>query len=178
MTPTRGTVPTSQLSTGTRDSVAKMRVARVHSAKRGTVPPRVLSTAGGFSYIEVLIAVAVLAVALVPAIEALNISGQSSALYSARVAQHHRLVARMETLLAASYSALAAEASTPGSPTASAVYSDPGGTASRRLVYITAYDGDNADADNDPFTGTDANLLWLRVEIENSVVGLEALTSP
>ncbi len=49
------------------------------------------------------------------------------------------------------------------------------GSVDRRLVFIANYDGDNADTDNDPFTGTDPGLLWVRVEIEGSVAALQAL---
>ena len=43
------------------------------------------------------------------------------------------------------------------------------------LVYLSLYDGDNADADDDPFTGTDADLLWIRVEIDGSVLSLQTV---
>ncbi len=47
--------------------------------------------------------------------------------------------------------------------------------ADRRLVFISRYDGDNADTDDNPFTGTEADLLWLRVEIEGTASALQAL---
>lgn len=124
-----------------------------------------------------MIALAVLAVALVPAIDALTTPLGAAALHEARTAQRFLLAGKMAELLAEPYGALSAEASTPGSPTASTAYSDTAGTPNRRLVYITAWDADNADADNDPFTGTDANILWLRVEIEGEAFALEALTA-
>jgi len=34
---------------------------------------------------------------------------------------------------------------------------------------LSAYDADNSDGDDDPFTGTDEGLLWVRVAIEGSV---------
>jgi hypothetical protein len=32
-------------------------------------------------------------------------------------------------------------------------------------------------ADNDPFTGTDAGLLWIRIELEGTGYAIETLTS-
>ena len=40
---------------------------------------------------------------------------------------------------------------------------------------LSLYDGDNLDADNDPFTGTEADLLWIRLDIEDSVHTLETI---
>ena len=51
------------------------------------------------------------------------------------------------------------------------------GDASRRLVYVAGYDGDDADGDGDPFTGADDGLLWVEVEIENTSVAVACLTS-
>lgn len=147
------------------------------AARKSRNAPKHCCTAG-FSYVEVMVATVVLAVALVPAIEALSTAPQSAEVHRQHLRQHYRLVDTMETLLSESFSALEAEASTPGSPTASAVYSDVVSTPARRLVYISAYDGDNADSDDDPFTGTDDRLLWIRVEIENSALALEALATP
>ena len=42
-------------------------------------------------------------------------------------------------------------------------------------MYVTGYDGDNLDGDNDPFTGADPGLLWIRVEIENTRFAYQAL---
>ena len=54
-------------------------------------------------------------------------------------------------------------------------YSELAGSPGRLLVYLSNYDGDNADADGDPFTGTEPDLLWIRVEIEDSVHALETV---
>ena len=54
-------------------------------------------------------------------------------------------------------------------------YSDAAGTESRRLVFLARYDGDDGDGDKDPFTGTDAGLLWVRVTIEDSPRSLETV---
>ena len=42
---------------------------------------------------------------------------------------------------------------------------------------MSRYDGDNADGDDDPLTGTDDGLLHVRVEIEDTVYVFETLTS-
>ena len=55
-------------------------------------------------------------------------------------------------------------------------YSDVSGSTDRRLVYIAKYDADNADADDDGFTGVDDEILWVRVEIENTPFEFETLT--
>ena len=62
------------------------------------------------------------------------------------------------------------------SPTApSPAYSDAAGTPDRRRVFLSRYDGDDDPADGDPFTGVDAGLLWIRVEIEGTNLSLERL---
>ena len=62
-----------------------------------------------------------------------------------------------------------------GSPVAETSYSASPGTPGRLVVYLSTWDGDNADADDDPFTGTDVGLLWIRVEVEGSVHDLHTL---
>jgi hypothetical protein len=46
-----------------------------------------------------------------------------------------------------------------------------------RQVYLSRYDGDNADGNGNVFDGTDEGLLWVRVEIEESGLAIERLTS-
>ena len=60
-------------------------------------------------------------------------------------------------------------------PTTPSVYSDPSGSTDRRLVFASFYDADNADSDNDPFTGTEPDLLWIRVEMAGTVDVVESL---
>ena len=54
---------------------------------------------------------------------------------------------------------------------------DPGVPPGRLLVYLSLYDGDNADADDNPFTGTDPDLLWIRIDVEDTVHTLETITA-
>jgi hypothetical protein len=44
-------------------------------------------------------------------------------------------------------------------------------------VFLSRYDGDNADTDNDHFTGTDDGLLWLQVRIAGTGASIESLVS-
>ena len=132
----------------------------------------------GFSYIEILIATFLIAVTLVPAINSLQTGLQSTGIHRTHVENHLSLVSKMEAVLAQTMTALDTEAQLIGNPnTPSSTYSDAVGTPNRRLVYLSRYDGDNLDGDNDPFTGKDAGLVWVRVEIEGTSDSLQTLTS-
>ncbi|MCH9672344.1 MAG: hypothetical protein K0U93_12930, partial [Gammaproteobacteria bacterium] len=54
-------------------------------------------------------------------------------------------------------------------------FSDAAGASPRRLVYVSRYDGDNADGDSDPFTGTDPELIWVQVSIEGAGQSIQTL---
>lgn len=116
-----------------------------------------------------------LTVLLVPAIRALQTSVTGAEVHAELADNHFRLTSRMEELLAEPFGDLEAAALAAGSPTVATVYSDGAGPPGRLVVYLSAYDGDNADADNDPFTGTDSGLLWIRVEAENTVHDLQTV---
>lgn len=126
----------------------------------------------GFSYVEVLAAVVIIAVSVIPATDALRNAMKVAESDGEATVNHYRLISKMEEVLADSFSTVSARAA--GTSTATS-YSDAGGSAGRRVVLIAPYDGDNADADDDPFTGTDAGLLWVRVEIEGTATALQAL---
>jgi type II secretory pathway pseudopilin PulG len=133
----------------------------------------------GLTYVEVLIATALIAVTLVPAIEALKPAIQGMSIHETQVVQHYELTALLENILATPFSELDAEAVAINDPAVASVnYSDPAGQANRRLVYLSRYDADNADGNGDFFdTGVDAGLLWVRVEIEGTSQAIESLTS-
>ena len=131
----------------------------------------------GFSYIEVLIATAIIAVSLVPMLKALQTSQAGSGIFVDTVETHYHLQAKLEEMLAEPMPLLEAAALDAGSETVLTSYSEPVSTDRRRLVYLSRYDGDNADADDDPFTGTDSGLLWVRVEIENTALSVESLVT-
>jgi type II secretory pathway pseudopilin PulG len=125
--------------------------------------------------VEVLVAMALLAVLLVPTMRALQTGIVGADVHSDIAASHFRLTSRLEELLAEPFVDLSDAAIAAGAPTTATSLSDVAGPPGRLLVYLSLYDGDNADADSDPFTGTDADLLWIRVDIEDTVHTLETI---
>ena len=143
----------------------------------GEGPGRVYRKAAGFTYVEVLVAIALTMALLLPAIDGLHSGIQGGEIHAQEAGYQLSLVGKMEEVLAQSFGDLAQEADTAGGPTTLvAAYSDGAGAPGRRLVYLARYDGDDADADGDPFTGTDDGLLWVRVAIEGTPHALESLT--
>ena len=131
----------------------------------------------GLTYLEILIATFVLVVAMLPALDALRTAVTGTGVHETYVVNQHRLSGRLEDVLAEPFGDLENEAQAVGSPTTPTAYSDPGGTPRRLLVFLARYDGDNADADDDPFTGVDPGLLWVRTAVENTDYALETLTT-
>ena len=123
----------------------------------------------GFSYAEVLISVVLIAVALVPAMEALTPAIQGVTVQETAVTEHYHLKAKLEETLALPFDELSQEAEILGDPAVfSAVYSDLPAAENRRLVYLAHIDADNADADDNAFTGIETDLRWIRVAISGS----------
>lgn len=132
--------------------------------------------ASGFSHAEVLAAAVLLALAVIPAIEALRAGAAVSDGFARQAVLSRELASRVEEVLAEPYAELAAEAAAAaGAPTA---YSDPAGTADRRLVFLAGYDADGIDGDANPFTGADPGLLWVRAEIAATPLAHATLTTP
>ena len=131
----------------------------------------------GFSYIEVLVAMVLLAITLIPALQGLEGALVGSKKHETITTQQYYLQSKFEDVLAQSFNDLDAAAIVAGSNTVPTSYSDLAGSNDRRLVFLAKYDGDNADADGDVFTGVDDNLIWVRVEIENTPYVLETLTN-
>ena len=131
----------------------------------------------GFSYMELLIATLLIAIMLVPALEAMQSGIQSSGIHTELARNQYRMISKMEETLALPFSELLQQADLVADPTVliPAPFSDAAGTESRRLVFLARYDGDDVDGDKDPFTGTDTGLLWLRVTIEDSQRSLETV---
>jgi prepilin-type N-terminal cleavage/methylation domain-containing protein len=129
----------------------------------------------GLTLVEVLVSVVLLAILLVPAMHALRTGVVGAEVHSDVAASNARITSRIEDLLSEPFTDLTDAAIAAGAPTVASAYSEAPGTPGRLLVYLSAYDGDNADADNDPFTGTDTDLLWIRVDIEDSVFTLETI---
>lgn len=132
----------------------------------------------GFSYVEVLVAVLLVAMCLPPALDALYAATRAASAHEAQIAAQYRVSGRMEEVLAASFAALDAAALAAGNPAVPTGYSDPAGTPGRLLVFLAHYDLDDADGDGDPFSGAEPNLLWVRVAEENGTIALESVTAP
>jgi prepilin-type N-terminal cleavage/methylation domain-containing protein len=129
----------------------------------------------GLTLVEVLVTVVLLAILLVPAMRALQTAVVGAGVHGDVSSSHHRLTSRLEELLAEPFVDLSDAAIAAGAPTTASSYSEAAGPSGRLLVYLSLYDGDNADADNDPFTGVDPGLLWIRVDIEDSVHTLQTI---
>lgn len=138
---------------------------------------RYVTRQAGLSYVEALLAVVILALALVPAVETLQTAFTGAAVQESVVLWQQQLASRMEDVLAEPFASLNEAAQAAGSETAPSSYSDAAGGPDRVLVFLSPYDGDNADADNDPFTDTDEGLLWARVTIENTPYELTTLVA-
>lgn len=138
-------------------------------------------TMRGLSYIEVLIATVLITVALVPAIDALTSGVRAGSMHVDVVEDHYHLVGGLTAVLAEPFADLDAEAVTLNNPATPSVYSDTVTTADGRTltrqVYLSRYDADNADTDNNVFTDTDAGLLWVKVEFAGTTQALEQLVS-
>ena len=126
---------------------------------------------------EVLIATLLIMIMLVPALDAMQSGIQGSGIHTQLAQNQYRMISKMEQTLAKPFAELLTQADLVADPKMliPEPFSDAVGTESRRLVFLARYDGDDADGDNDPFTGTDAGLLWLRVTIENGPRALETV---
>jgi hypothetical protein len=131
----------------------------------------------GVSYAEALLAAVILGVAMAPALNMLASAFTGAAVSGAVIQAQQQLVTRMENTLAQPFVALDAAAQAAGSPATPSSYSDPSGGANRVLVFLSRYDGDNADGNGNPFDGTDAGLLWVRVALENTPHELTTLVA-
>ena len=123
--------------------------------------------ASGYAYVEVIIAALLIAVALAPAAEALRTVAHNAAVQRNLLSIQYNVASRMEQVLAAGVMALEAEATSTGGTTASS-WSDAATTSPRIVVYLKPYDADNADLDGDTTTGTDAGVVEVVVEAENT----------
>lgn len=112
-----------------------------------------------------------------PALDAMRDAVTGSAINESYTEAQHRLGGRFEEVLAEPFTDLDAAAQAAGSPTTPSSYSEPAGTPGRVIVYLTRYDGDDADGNGNPFNGGDEGLLWIRAEVENTPYALETLIS-
>ncbi len=139
------------------------------------------ATMTGFSYVEVLVAVVLITLVLVPALDALSPGLAGSGIHKSTAEDHYQLTGKLERVLVEPFGQLNKAANVAGGPSTPTTYSDAYGFADCHQidcnVFIARYDGDNADGDNDPFTGTDDGLLWVRVAIPGTSMRIESLVS-
>jgi Tfp pilus assembly protein PilV len=152
------------------------------SGSRYSIVPQTQIVNQGFSYVEVLLTLVLIAICLVPVLDTLRTSLLGVTRTESSSIDQYSLQSKMEEVLKEPFTALDAAARDAGSSSTPTSYSDQVPyitTDSRqivRLVYIWPYDGDNADGDGDPFTDTDAGLLYVKVQIDGTDFSLETLT--
>lgn len=138
----------------------------------------------GFSYLEVLVALFILSIAIVPAMEAMHSGIQGTGIHQQTAEQHYALLTRMETVMTESYGTLLAIAEAAGNASTPSSLSDSAGQTDRLIVYLSLYDADadpftvtdpNNDGDNNVYTGDSSNLLWIKIALENSAYAFESL---
>ena len=130
----------------------------------------------GLSYIEVMVATLLIAVALVPMMEALGPGIQAAALHRQQAEVHYVLAGKLETVLAEPFADLDAAATAAGAYTAATTYSDLVAVVPHQ-VFIWRYDADDADADSNVFTGGEEDLLWVQVQTQAGNHRFETLLS-
>ncbi len=120
----------------------------------------------GYSYIEVLVAAALIAAALPPALDALGtqVRGAGQDIDAMRV--EYKIQSRAEKMLSEPWSSLDLAVDLAGSKSVASIYSDPAGTPDRILVYLAHYDFENTDTDGNPFTNPNPNLIWIGIQAE------------
>ncbi len=138
---------------------------------------RGVSRQAGLSYVEVLVATLLIAIALVPMLESLQPGLQGSEIQQQQSRVHFALRGKLETVLAEPFASLDAAATAAGSHSAASSYSDLAAAVPHE-VFIWRYDVDNADNDDDPYTGGEADLLWLSIASEDGTFRIQTLLSP
>ena len=130
----------------------------------------------GLSYIEVLVATLLIAIALVPMMDALGPGLQGAQIHRDRADVHYALTGKLEEVLAQPFDDLDAAATAAGDYKIPTSYSDAGAAVPHE-VFIWRYDVDNVDFDNDEFTGGEDDILWVRIATTDSLTDLQTLVS-
>ena len=128
----------------------------------------------GITYLEILIAITLIAIALVPMMNSLQTGLQGAALHKTKVEVLHVLTGELEQVLVEPFDDLDAAATAAGAHTTPTTYSDATATVPFN-IFIWRYDVDNADSDGDVFTGGEDDLLWVKVELLDASESLETL---
>jgi type II secretory pathway pseudopilin PulG len=128
--------------------------------------------ARGFAYLEVIVAIVLIAVALIPALDALKSGVQASSALAEGNSVALHLQEKMQIVLAEPLEALQRAVPTSSPATTPSAYSDVSGSAGRRLVYLAHFDG----ATN-AVTASTSGLVWVKVAIEGSGHELQTLSS-
>jgi type II secretory pathway component PulJ len=131
----------------------------------------------GFTYMEVIVAVLLLSLLLLPAMNTVRESIGVSKAQKSLIGNTYALFSKMEYVMVQPYESLLLAATAAGGATNPTSFSDPVATPGRRLVFLALYDADNGDSDNNPFTGGDSGLLWIKVELEGESLNMESLVS-
>ncbi len=120
----------------------------------------------GLTYPEVLAAVFLVAVLLVPAMDALRSSSAGASFQEQQLHEYYALRAMAERIKSRPFGELESAAIDETTPTtlSDTIAMGNGETVSVD-VYIAGHDADNADLDNNPRTGVDDGILWVRVAI-------------
>lgn len=130
----------------------------------------------GISYIEVIVATLLITIALVPMMDALGPGLQGSQIHRDRAEVNFALAGKLEAVLAEPFDELDAAAAAAGDFKVATTYSDVGARVPHE-VFIWRWDVDDADADDDGFTGGEDDILWVRVATVDGLTELQTLIS-
>ncbi|MFK8017947.1 MAG: type II secretion system protein [Gammaproteobacteria bacterium] len=127
----------------------------------------------GVSYTEVLVAIVLISLIALPTAQSIQ-SALTSARQSIDDANHRfALQSLLETTLVDDFASLSSRAGGSTTPAASSALAD-GETLD---LYIASWDIDNADGDDDPFSGADDEVLWVRVQLRGTRLTLSTLVT-
>ena len=130
----------------------------------------------GLSYVEVMVATLLIAVALVPMLDALQPGLQGAQIHRDRAEIRFVLAGKIEQVLAESFDDLDAAATAAGDFKVPTAYSDTAASVPHE-VFIWRWDVDDADGDGDGLTGGEDDILWIRVATTDELTELQTLIS-
>jgi hypothetical protein len=127
----------------------------------------------GLAYVEVVVAVLLVAVCIVPAANAIKNATGAPAVAALSAQSLACVKSQMESVLAEPYPKLLAAASASISVPAAAYSQGADAACPARNVYIARYNGDTPAT----FSQTDTHLLFVRVNIANATLAPMPLTT-